>query len=100
MGEDVASGAAVVEFEYDGRLWQIPGDLLELQRAWYAADGACQALALADPVDAEALRAARAHRLDLTDNLVHHPWLLEHQAAGRRHQADTALKACARQTAE
>lgn len=90
MGE---GDGEMVRFEHDKVVWEIPRDLIELQRSWFAADGACQALASGD--DLEALKSARAHRLELTMALQDHPWLLQALSEGRRHQADMAMKACA-----
>jgi len=83
-----------VRFEHDGTVWEIPAGLVELQRSWFAADAAVHALAEGE--DADGLRLAREHRLELTMALHDDPWLLQAMADGRRHQADMALKACAR----
>lgn len=94
MSETNTHGTAVVSFEHGGVTWFIPADLLALQRAWDAAAGAVDTLVEGD--DIEALAVARAGRLDLTDQLYRHPWMGEQFKLGRRHQADQALKACAR----
>ncbi len=84
-----------VRFEHGGTAWDIPRDLIDLQRRWDDAHASVETLVEGD--DVEALNAARRRRLDLTDQLVGHPWLLEALAAGRRYQADLALKDCARE---
>lgn len=83
-----------VSFEHGGVSWLIPADLIALQRDWNAAAGVVDTLVEGD--DVEALAQARAKRLALTDELYRHPWLAEQLRLGRRHQADQALKACAR----
>jgi hypothetical protein len=83
-----------VRVDHGGETWDIPEDLIALQKSWDAASGAVDTLVDGD--DTEALKLARAHRLDLTDQLVHHPWLLAAMADGRRFQADSAMKAAAR----
>lgn len=68
--------------------FDIPADLLELQRAWYAADARCQEISAALPRSADVaagvaeptpgqrdeLAAARAERLRLTETLLEHGW--------------------------
>jgi hypothetical protein len=68
--------------------FDIPGDLVDLQRAWYAADARCDELAAALPsaLDVVAgtaaptpeqeaeLAEARAERLRLTEELQGHGW--------------------------
>lgn len=91
---DEAGGGTTTSYTHDGTTWHIPDDLIAVQRAWDQADRDVQQAA--GDGDDSALNAARARRLDLTDELHQHPWLLDALAHGRRHQADLALKACAR----
>jgi len=89
-----------VRFEHGGTTWEIPLDLIEAQRRFDAADAQCQSLAATSNPDADtqaAYRKASGERGDAVLALHRHPWLIEHQRAGRRHQADTAMKACARE---
>lgn len=81
-------------YTHGGTTWHLPADLIALQRAWDAADAACARLA--DSGDKDAYQAARRHRLDLTDELYGHPWLLAQMAGGNRYRADLALKAYVR----
>lgn len=83
-----------VSYEHGGITWEIPADLIDLQRQWDDAHVSVETLVESDNI--KALNAARSRRLGLTDRIVHHSWLLEHVNAGRRFQADLALKACAR----
>lgn len=87
--------------------FDFPADLLDLQRAWYAADTRCEEISASHPSGrdvaagvaevAEEQRAelaqARAERLDLTEKLQRHPWWLE---AGDVFAAKQALRAAAR----
>ena len=87
--------ADTTPYEHGGVTWDIPNDLIALQQAWDDAHAAVGALVDGD--DTEAFERARARRLDLTDALHDHPWLLAAMRDRRRFQADLALKACARQ---
>lgn len=90
---DTAAPAAV-SFEHRGQAWQIPTDLIGLQCAWDAAHA--QVMALVADGTREQLNEARTRRAELTVDLYAHPWMRAQFTAGRRHQADLALKACAR----
>jgi hypothetical protein len=86
--------AGTVPFEHDGLDWAIPRDLIDAQVEWDRAHAACTRLA--DGGDRAQYERMRTRRLGITLYLHRHPWLIDHMAAGRRHQADQALKACAR----
>lgn len=78
---------------HDGQTWQIPADLIEIQRDFDAANADCHRLA--DSADTSAYQAARRRRMDAVLALHRHPWLnVEHKAV--RAAADRALKDCAR----
>lgn len=87
-----------VRHQHAGVEWDIPVTLLEAQRRWDEADAACTRLAAdGDPV---AYDAARALRLEESLALYRHPWLLDQQRAGKRYQADLAVKHLARVTSQ
>lgn len=86
--------ARTVRHEHDGITWDIPVDLLEIQRRLDAANADCARLAEGE--DREAYRAAQQRRMTEVLTLHEHPWLREQQAHGQRHQADTAVKHLAR----
>ena len=88
------SAAEMISLVLDSVTWEIPVDLVRLQRDWDAANAACSAAAAGD--DAALLNAARARLLDLTLELHRDPWLAGHQQDGRRYAADRALKRAAR----
>ena len=95
-----AATTGTVQFEHGGTTWDIPLDLIEVQQRFDASEAECQALASTRNPDADtqaAYRAASGRRADAVLALYRHEWLIEHQRAGRRHQADTAMKALARQ---
>jgi hypothetical protein len=87
--------------------YDIPEDLLEAQRAFYAADARVRAAADAMPPAAAVLAGeaevseeqrreladARAERLRLVDILYRHPWF---QQVDDAHKARTALQKAAR----
>lgn len=73
--------------------YDIPDDLLALQRAYDQADARVQELVDGD--DREALKAARAERLRLVEELHRHPFW---SSVDNRHSADMALKKAARST--
>lgn len=87
--------------------FDFPTDLLELQRAWYAADARCEEVAASHPSARDVvagvaevteeqqaeLAQARAERLELAERLQRHPWWLE---AGDVFAAKQALRAAAR----
>jgi len=85
---------STVRHQHSGEEWDIPVSLLEAQRRWDEADAACTHLASAG--DPAAYESARARRLTEALALHRHPWLLEQQQAGRRFQADQAVKQLAR----
>lgn len=87
-------GAGTVRHEHGSVHWEIPVDLLEIQRHFDQADAECARLA--DSEDRDAYQAARTRRLYEALALHDHPWLLEQMAQGRRYQADMALKHLAR----
>lgn len=96
---DTATTDAVT-FEHGGTAWAIPLDLIEVQQRFDTAEAECQSLAATPNPDADtqaAYKAASGRRADAVLALYRHEWLIEHQRAGRRHQADTAMKALARQ---
>jgi len=86
--------APTVRHPHGGVDWEIPVDLLEIQRRFDQADADCARLAEGE--DQDAYDAARQLRLQQVLALHDHPWLIEQMANGRRHQADTALKNLAR----
>jgi hypothetical protein len=86
--------APAVRHLHGGVEWEIPVDLLEIQRRFDLANAQCARLA--EGGDQEAYDAARRQRLEQAMALHDHPWLLEQMAHGRRHQADMALKHLAR----
>jgi len=92
------SPGALVEVAHGGVTWGVPADLIGLQRAWFAEDAAVAELAAGG--DRTALDAARARRLELTERIVDHAWLLDAMRDGRRFQADQALKFAARSADE
>jgi hypothetical protein len=85
------SGPRTVRHEHGGVEWDIPIDLLEVQRRFDAANADCAQLA-----DSEAYRAVQQRRMAEVVALHEHPWLRQQMAQGRRHQADTAVKHLAR----
>jgi hypothetical protein len=87
-------GASTVRHHHGSAEWDIPVDLLEIQRRFDEADALCTRLAQGD--DQDAYQAARLRRLQEALELHDHPWLIEQMAKGRRHQADMALKHLAR----
>lgn len=98
MSETATTGT--VEFEHGGTVWEIPRDLIEAQQRFDAADAQCQSLAATPNPDADtqaAYKEASDRRGDAVLVLHRHPWLIEHQRAGRRHQADVAMKSYARE---
>ncbi len=82
--------ADTVRHEHGGTTWDIPLDLLEIQRRFDAANADCARLA--ESGDSDAYHAAQGRRMVEVLALHEHPWLREHMAHRRRHQADTALK--------
>lgn len=88
--------------------YDFPDDLLQLQRAFDAAEERCVELAAALPSGMEIaegtagdiaeqqdeLQQERANRLDLVVKLQGHPWW---EASGNRFQAKEALRKAARQ---
>jgi hypothetical protein len=90
------SGARTVRHELNGVEWEIPVDLLEIQRRFDEANADCARLADSD--DHDAYRAAQQRRMTEVLALHSHPWLREHMDRGRRYQADTALKHRVRHT--
>jgi hypothetical protein len=90
MTEATADGAPqTIRHQHDGQTWEIPLDLLATQRELFLAHQASSAAASADD---DALQAARARTSKATMEIYRHPWWAKHQAAGRRYQADCALK--------
>jgi len=97
MTETATTG--IVTFEHGGTTWVIPLDLIEAQQRFDTADAQCQSLAATSNPGADtqaAYRKASGERGDAVLALHRHPWLIEHQRARRRHQADTAMKAYVR----
>jgi hypothetical protein len=90
---DLGTTGPTVRHEHGGVEWEIPVDLLELQRRFDRAEAECARLVGGDQ---EPYLAARQERLDVVLALYQHPWLLEQAAARRRHQADLAVKHLAR----
>jgi hypothetical protein len=86
--------SATISHGFDGSTWDIPADLVRIQRDWDAAEAACAAAAQGD--DTDVLDAARARLQELTLAMYRHPWLDEMQREGRRYAADRALKDLAR----
>lgn len=72
--------------------YDIPPDLLQLQRAYDQADARVQDLSVGDE-HREALKTARAERLHLVEELHRHPFW---SSVDNRHSADMALKKAAR----
>lgn len=89
--------------------FDFPADLLDLQRAWYAADARCEEIAaslpraadvvagVAEPTDQQRdeLAAARAERLRLSGALLGHGWWVTVEAKHRL-EAKAALRDAAR----
>lgn len=75
--------------------YDIPDDLLALQRAYDQADARVQELSVGDE-HREALAAARQERLAAVEALHRHPFW---GTVDNRHSADMALKKAARSTA-
>jgi len=87
--------------------FDFPADLLDLQRAWYAADQRCEevgaafppaqdvAAGVAEPTAQQQaeLAEARAERLRITEEMQGHPWWA---GVGDRHAAKAALRDAAR----
>lgn len=71
--------------------YDIPDDLLELQRAYDQADARVQEVLYGDR---EALAAARQERLAAVEALHRHPFW---ETVDNRHSADMALKQAARE---
>ncbi len=90
------SGTRTVRHQHGGVEWDIPVDLLEIQRRFDAANADCARLAETDEHDA--YHVAQQRRLTEALALHDHPWLREQQVHGCRHQADTAVKHLARRT--
>lgn len=88
----------LVPYSHGGVEWEIPVDLLEIQRRFDRANAQCARLAEGD--DTAAFQAACEQRMEQVLALYGHPWLLEQAAARRRHQADQALKGLARAAAD
>jgi hypothetical protein len=86
--------ARTVPHEHGSVHWEIPLDLLEIQRRFDEANADCARLAESD--DHDAYRSAQHRRMTEVLALHEHPWLREHMDRGRRHQADAALKHLAR----
>ena len=88
--------------------YDFPADLLQLQRDWYAADARCEAIGAAQPsamdvvagtaqvseAEYRELKAARAERWNLTDQLQRHPWW---STVDDKLAAKAALRAAARE---
>ncbi|WP_030506344.1 hypothetical protein [Microbispora rosea] len=73
--------------------YDIPDDLLALQRAYDQADAKVQELLVGDE-HREALAAARQERLAAVEALHRHPFW---ETVDNRHSADMALKKAARE---
>lgn len=82
--------AGTVRHEHGGTTWDIPLDLLEIQRRFDAANADC--VRLAESSDSDGYHAAQRRRMAEVLALHEHPWLREHMAQRRRYQADMALK--------
>jgi len=80
-----------VRHAHGGAEWDIPVDLLESQRRFDEANAAATAATEQDAMD-----AARGRMQAAALEINRHPWLEEHRVAGRRFQADTAMKNLAR----
>jgi hypothetical protein len=89
-------GPRTVRHEHGGVEWDVPVDLLEIQRRFDAANADCTRLA--ESHERDAYHAAQQRRMAEVAALHEHPWLRQQMAQGRRHQADTALKHLARST--
>lgn len=72
--------------------YDIPADLLAIQRRYDQADADCRRLAMNDS-EADAYDEARARRLQAVLDKHRHPWM----DGGRNHSGDAALKDVARQ---
>ena len=86
--------APAVRHTHGGVEWEIPVDLLEIQRRFDLADAECARLA--KDGNQVTYDAARQQRLQEVLALHRHPWLIEQTAQQRRHQADLAVKNLAR----
>jgi hypothetical protein len=72
--------------------FDLPDDLIDLQRQWFAADEARTQAAQSG--SAEAFKAAGERLQDVTMTLHRHPWM---QASEQRYQARMALREAVRQ---
>ncbi len=89
--------------------FDIPADLLDLQRAFYAADAECERIGNALPSSTEIYRGAdvdwtlldqaRAKRMEILDRLHAHPWF-DSLEDSRRSAARIALRAAARSSGD
>jgi hypothetical protein len=87
-----------VHHEHGGVDWEIPVELLEIQRRFDRVNAECARLARGD--DQAGYHASRRERLETVLALYRHPWMLEQTVAQRRHQADLAVKHLARAAQE
>ncbi|WP_034270182.1 hypothetical protein [Actinospica robiniae] len=86
---------ACVPFEYGGRRWEIPVRLIRARQEWETAHALCQQLQRrTDEASRAAYDAAWDRRMAATLRLGRDPWLTAHENG--RHEADAALRACAR----
>ena len=87
-------GAATVNFEYEGRGWEIPAKLVEARRVFTAAMAECTALSRAtDPESLATYKQAWERHLAAADVLGDATWVMSF--GSDRHKAEAALRACA-----
>ena len=89
------SDDAWVPFEHGGRRWEIPVRLIRARQEWETAHALCQQLQRhQDEASRAAYDAAWDRRMEATLRLGRDPWLAGNEDG--RHEADAALRACAR----
>ena len=87
---------AYVPFEYGGRRWEIPVRLIRARHEWEAAHALCRQLQRrTDDASRAEYDAAWDRRMQATLLLGRDAWLST-LSGGGRHEADAALRACAR----
>lgn len=87
-------GAATVIFEYEGRAWEIPAELVEARKVFTAALAEITALSQAtDPESLATYKQAWDRHLGAVDVLGDATWAMSF--GSDRHKAEAALRACA-----
>ena len=87
-------GEATVTFEHEGRVWDIPTQLVEARKVFAVALAECTALSRAtDPESLAKYRQAWERHLVAADVLGDAQWVMSF--GSDRHKAEAALRACA-----